>query len=597
MVPRCDAEGRLVACDGIVTDITARRRMEERVAQLGRLRQQLLATGPLEGKLKVDFARIWLVQKGDLCNRGCPHAAVSEGPDVCRHRAQCLHLMASSGRYTRIDGGHRRVPLGCYKIGRVATGEDAGFVTNDVCHDPRVHDRVWAQSLGLVAFAGRRLEAGDGKPVGVLAFFSKTPVLFNEENLLEDIAATASQVILAAQAEQQRHELETQVRQAQKLESLGVLAGGIAHDFNNLLTAILGHANLALMDLARDSPTYESLREIEQAAIRAAELCRQMLAYAGKGRFIIESVNLSRLIEELAQLLRISISKKVELRCQLAEGLPAIEADPTQMRQVAMNLVINAAEAIGEAEGVISLSTGVLQCSEDDLRGNQFVESPAPGRYVSLEVTDTGCGMDAETRARIFDPFFTTKFTGRGLGLAAVLGIVRSHRGTLSVESEPGRGTTFRVLFPASAETAVPAESGRDAPPWRGTGTILLVDDEEAVRNIAARMLERCGFTVLRARDGREAVEIFRARTSEIVCVLLDLAMPRMDGEETYRELRRIHPGVRVVLASGYHDPEVAQRFRGADLAGFIAKPYRVEVLSAKLREALAPPSAGTSQT
>jgi len=607
-VLHCLYSGHIVTIQGrkrrlsISLDITARRRMEERAAQLGHLRQQLLGTGSLEGKLKLitdgvvailggDFARIWLVQKADLCDRGCPHAAVGEGPDVCRDRTRCLHLVASSGRYTGIDGGHRRVPMGCYKIGRVAAGADAGFTTNDVAHDPRIHDHAWAESLGLVTFTGRRLEADDGKPVGVLAFFSKKLIPTEEENLLEDIAVTASQVILTAHAEQQQHELETQVLQAQKLESLGVLAGGIAHDFNNLLTAILGHANLVLTDMAPEAPARDSLREIEKASTRAAELCRQMLAYAGKGRFVVEPTNLSRLVEELAHLLHISISKKILLRCQLAEELPAIEADPAQLRQVAMNLVINAAEAIDDTEGVIAISTGVMQCNEDYLRGNHLIEPPAPGQYVYLEVTDTGCGMDAETRARIFDPFFTTKFTGRGLGLAAVLGIVRSHRGTLKVESEPGRGTTFRVMFPASAKTAAPAGSSGNAPPWCGTGTILLVDDEEAVRNVAGRMLERCGFAVLRASDGREAVELFRARASDIVCVLLDLAMPRMDGEETYRELRRIQPGVRVVLASGYSDPEIAQRFRGAGLAGFIAKPYRVEALSAKLREALAPGS------
>jgi PAS domain S-box-containing protein len=581
-----------------ILDITARRKIEDRVARLGRLRQQLLADGPLNRKLSLitdemvtvlgaDFARIWTVQEADLCGSGCPHAAVGEGPDACRDRTRCLHLMASSGRFPRTDGGHRRVPLGCYKIGRVASGEDIGFVTNDVCHDPRVHDHAWAESLGLVAFAGRRLVSGDGRPVGVLAYFSRKPILADEESLLNDIAATASQVVLAAQAEQQRHALETKVQQTQKLESLGLLAGGVAHDFNNLLTAILGHANLALMDLAPESPARDSLREIDKASGRAAELCRQMLAYAGKGRFVVEPINLSRLIEEMAHLLHVSISKKVLLRCQLTGELPAIEADPAQMRQIVMNLVINAAEAIGETDGVIRISTGVMQCSADYLGGSRLIEPPAPGPFVFLEVADTGCGMDAETLGRIFDPFFTTKFTGRGLGLAAVLGIVRSHRGTLKVESERGRGTTFRVLFPASAKAAAAADPGGNAPPWRGAGTILLVDDEEPVRTVTGRMLERCGFTVLRASDGREGLERFRAHAAEIVCVLLDLAMPGMDGEETFRELRRIQPRVRVVLASGYSDQEISQRFQGTGLAGFIEKPYRVEALAAKLRGVL----------
>jgi PAS domain S-box-containing protein len=391
------------------------------------------------------------------------------------------------------------------------------------------------------------------------------------------------------QAEAERRRLEAQMQQAQKLESLGVLAGGIAHDFNNLLTAILGHANLALMDLGPESLARESLTEIEKASGRAAELCRQMLAYAGKGRFTLEPIDLSRMLGELTHLLQVSISKKVVLRRQLSEGLPAIQADTAQLRQVAMNLVINAAEAIGDAEGTITISTGVVLCGEDHAPGGGLAEPPRPGLYVYLEVADTGCGMDAETRARIFDPFFTTKFAGRGLGLAAVLGIVRSHRGTLNVESEKGRGTKFRVLFPACANTVLPAKPGGIPLTWSGTGTILLVDDEEPVRMVAGRMLERCGFGVLHARDGLEALELFRAHAAEIVCVLLDLAMPRMDGEETFSELRRIQPDVRVVLASGYSDEEVAQRFQSSGLAGLIEKPYRLEALASKLREVLAP--------
>jgi signal transduction histidine kinase len=406
---------------------------------------------------------------------------------------------------------------------------------------------------------------------------------------VQRVAGAVQDITERKQAEQNQRELEAQIQQGQKLESLGILAGGIAHDFNNLLTAILGHANLALMDLAPESPARESLCEIDKATSRAAELCRQMLAYAGKGRFVVEPINLSRLVEELTRLLHVSISKKALLRCQLAEGLPAVDADPAQLRQLAMNLVINAADAIGDADGIITISTGTMQCDEDSLRGGQLTAPPIPGRYVYLEVIDTGCGMDAQTRARIFDPFFTTKFTGRGLGLSAVLGIVRSHHGALKVESELGLGTTFRVLFPASTKEAVPSKSDVDSPQWRGKGTILLVDDEEPVRKVTSRVLERIGFTVLRAGDGLEAIELFRAHEAEVVCVLLDLAMPRMDGQETFKELRRIQPGVRVVLASGYSDQEISQRFQNAGLAGFIEKPYRVETLAAKLCEVLAP--------
>jgi PAS domain S-box-containing protein len=602
-----DDRGQVVEVFSVGSDITAQRQVEERIAKLSSLKQRLLGTDSINEKLKLitdgvvgifgaDFARIWLTKEADLCQKGCRHARMVEGPNVCRDRTHCLHLIASSGRYTQIDGSHRRVPLGCYKIGRVASGEDAKFVTNDVTIDPRVHDHEWARSLGLVSFAGYRLLSPDGKPIGVLALFSQHAILPEVAHLLEDLANTASQVIIAGMAEEGRRKLEAQMQQAQKLESLGILAGGIAHDFNNLLTATLGHADLALANLPPESPIRENLKEIDDASRRAAELCRQMLAYSGRGKFVVELINLSRLAQELTHLLQVSVSKKTALRRHFAADLPAIEADPAQVRQVVMNLVINASEAIGDNEGVIAISTGAMHCDEVYLRGSYLAESVSPGTYVYFEVTDTGCGMDAETRSKMFDPFFTTKFAGRGLGLAAVLGIVRSHKGAIKMNSEPGKGTTFRVLFPASTKTAKRPEPDVASGLWRGSGTILVVDDEEPVRVVAKKMMERWGFHVLTAADGNEAIKLFQENPGRIACVLLDLTMPRKDGVETYRELRRARNDVRVILTSGYTEQEISRRFAGQDIAGFIEKPFEMTTLNAKLREVLTRERASTGK-
>ncbi|MCX7044884.1 MAG: PAS domain-containing protein [Candidatus Sumerlaeota bacterium] len=390
------------------------------------------------------------------------------------------------------------------------------------------------------------------------------------------------------QAEQERRLFELQVQQAQKLESLGVLAGGIAHDFNNLLTAILGNLDLALSDLSPMSPARDNLIAVEKASIRASELCKQMLAYSGRGKFVIQQINLNELIQEMAHMLEVSTSKKAILRCNFAPTLPAIEADATQLRQVIMNLIVNASEAISDRSGYITVTTGAMECDENYLREISMTENLRPGRYVYIEVTDTGCGMDAETKSKIFDPFFTTKFTGRGLGLAAVLGIVRGHKGYIKVYSEPGRGTTFKALFPASDKSAAPLAQAAETAFWRGSGTVLIVDDEEVVRDLAKSIMKRFGFSVLLAAHGSEALKIFREHSAEIVCVLLDLTMPHMDGEETFRELRRIRGDVRVILSSGYSEQEVTQRFVGKGLAGFIQKPYQAATLSAKMREALA---------
>jgi two-component system cell cycle sensor histidine kinase/response regulator CckA len=409
--------------------------------------------------------------------------------------------------------------------------------------------------------------------------------------------AFARDITERKQAEEERRRFEAQIQHAQKLESLGVLAGGIAHDFNNLLTGILGNASLALMDLTGESPVRYSVEQIEVAARRAAELTNQMLAYSGKGRFVIRHIDLSRLVAEMANLLHVAISRKAVLRYQLATHLPAIEADASQIRQVVMNLITNASDAIGEQSGVIRIVTEVVDADRAYLAGCYLDDNLPAGRYVCVEVSDTGCGMDEQTKAKIFDPFFTTKFTGRGLGLAAVLGIVRGHRGAIRVYTEPGRGTTFKVLLPCSEQAvAMPNANEKPVEAWRGSGTVLVVDDEASIRTVARAMLERVGFKVLTACNGAEGIEAFRQHAEEIVAVVLDLTMPDMEGEEAYRELRRIRADVRVILSSGYNEQEATNRFLGEGLAGFIQKPYQAATLYAKLREALEPGGKRTDQ-
>uniref|UniRef100_C6E1D5 histidine kinase n=1 Tax=Geobacter sp. (strain M21) TaxID=443144 RepID=C6E1D5_GEOSM len=381
-------------------------------------------------------------------------------------------------------------------------------------------------------------------------------------------------------AEQERLKLEQQLLHAQKLESLGVLAGGIAHDFNNLLTAIVGNTDLALMRLNPESPVRDNLERIEQAASRAADLAKQMLAYSGKGRFIIQTIDLNRLIREMTHMLEVSVSKKAILNFNLTDPLPAIEADATQLHQIIMNLIINASEAIDKESGVITIATGSMQCDRTYLNGIWVHEQLAEGLYVWLEITDTGCGMDAETVAKIFDPFFTTKFTGRGLGMAAVLGIIRGHKGAITVESYPGRGAAFKVFLPAGGKPKEPLDQAdRDAADWRGSGTVLFVDDEQTVLDIGSEMLKELGFDVVTAMDGSEALELFKQDAERYSFIILDLTMPRLDGEQTYRQMRELKPEVKVIMSSGYNEQEINQRLGGTELAGFVQKPYNLSTL------------------
>jgi len=389
-------------------------------------------------------------------------------------------------------------------------------------------------------------------------------------------------------SEREKTALEAQVQHMQKLESLGLLAGGIAHDFNNLLTAILGNAEIALVKLPASSPARKSIDGIEKAAVRAAGLCNQMLAFSGRGSFEVESLDLQEVVLEITQMLESAISKKVLLKLDFADHVAPIEADASQVRQIALNLITNASEAIGEEGGEISLCIGDMECDRDYLSGSIIDEELPGGRYSYFEVSDTGSGMDEETIERVFDPFFTTKITGRGMGLSAVLGIMRRHRGAVTVSSQLGKGTTFKVLFPAVGETETQKQSEQEtAGAWQGEGVVLLVDDEKAVLSVAYEMLVEAGFEVLTAADGRQALEVFKQHMNEIVLVLLDLSMPEMGGEEAFKRLRRLKEDIRVILMSGYDEQDTQRHFVEKGLAGFIQKPFTFEGLKSKLRDAL----------
>jgi len=386
----------------------------------------------------------------------------------------------------------------------------------------------------------------------------------------------------------ERKRFSERLQQIQKLESLGVLAGGIAHDFNNLLTGIMGHASIALEDVPRGSHLHAELEKVVEAGERAATLTRQLLAYAGKGRFVIEPLNLSEVVQKISNLIRSSIPKTAELRLRLDHNLPPIDGDAAQIQQLVMNLVINGAEAIGaDQHGTVVVETSVKEVDRDYLQQTFGPTEVTPGRYVMLEVSDTGCGMDEATVSRIFDPFFTTKFSGRGLGLAAVMGIVRGHKGALRVYSAPGKGSSFKLLFPASKNEAPGSEPSVVFADLTGEGTILVIDDEEMLRELVRSALTHYGYTVLLAQNGQEGLEIVRKYRTAISLILLDMTMPVMSGEETLRRLKQIEPDIPVILCSGYHEVEFEQLFALQGMEDFIQKPFTAQHLAERVKVTL----------
>jgi len=419
--------------------------------------------------------------------------------------------------------------------------------------------------------------------------------LYNEAGELIACVHVARDITEQKKGEAERLALEHQLQQAQKLESLGVLAGGIAHDFNNILMIILGHCSLAKQDAPPDSWEASHLEPIEIAASRAADLCRQMLAYAGKSPLVQTEMDLQALVMEIAAILKSGMKKNVTLEHDCKADTPQITGDIGQIQQIVMNLMVNAGEAIGENRGVIRVELSRCEVQQEQGEDDVFGNAIPAGTYARLDVVDTGCGMTPETQTRIFEPFFTTKFTGRGLGLSAMIGILKAHQGALQISSELGVGTTFRVYFAANTTVALTEppprrESDLSAPSSseeKGR-TVLLVDDEHAVRRIGARMLTGMGYAVITAQNGHEAVEIYRAHPSSIDLIMMDLTMPEMDGIEAYHAIRSISTTVPIVICSGYGQQEISSFLRDDPRASAVPKPYRPNQLQDTLTTLLA---------
>ncbi len=537
-VPIRDDEGRVLRVIGIAKDVTRRARAEAARQQSEERWKLLVESMPTALVVHRDARILW-------CNRAALELVGASSLEELKGRtlAGSIHPDQRDASAARIEAIYRdRAPNAEIRLLRL----DGSTV--------------------VVNAAGSAI-VWEGEPAG--------------QSVITDLTERRK-------AETERRELGARVQEAQRMESLAVLAGGVAHDFNNLLVGILGNADLARRGLLQGAAPDAYLEGIELAARRAADLARQMLAYSGRGHFIVEPLELDELLREIAHLLEAAISKKSVLRLELAPDLPPVRADATQLRQVMMNLITNASEAIGEGSGIIAITTGLTREVREP-HGLRFPDEPIPdGLYCTVEVRDTGSGMDEATVRRVFDPFFTTKFTGRGLGLAAVLGIVKGHEGVIEVESQPARGSTFRLLLPALEGGVVAPAPGPPASSKRvgRTVRVLLIDDEETVRAVGATMLRQAGYQVLVAEDGRVALDIFAREGDQIDVVLLDLSMPRMDGQETCAALMELRPDVRVVLTSGYNEQEALDRFDGQGLAGFVQKPYRVDDLVRAIEEA-----------
>jgi PAS domain S-box-containing protein len=417
-----------------------------------------------------------------------------------------------------------------------------------------------------------------------------SPITNPEKQLVEIVGIARD--ITERKIQQQRHErLESEIQNARKLESLGVLAGGVAHDFNNILVSVMGYTGILLKKLTPGTNESGLVQKIEHAAERASELANHMLAYSGRRSLKLDYVNLNHIVKEMPELIKSSLSAKAVLLTNPAHYVPAVKADATQMRQVLMNLILNASDALGKKEGTITVTTGCTFVHQNTLNEMRWGGHLEEGEFVFIEVSDTGSGMNSETLEKIFEPFFTTKFTGRGLGMSALLGIVRSHSGAIDLNSTLGEGTTFRVLFPKADSNGKKTDTASSPEKLLPTpkGTVLVIDDDQFVRSALASMLDDLGMDAILAIGGYEGIEQYRQKADEIVVVLLDMTMPGMQGDEVFDELKEINPDIKIIVVSGYSEEDIDRIFDGKDLSGFLQKPFTGKGLQNKIAQALAP--------
>jgi PAS domain S-box-containing protein len=587
-------------------DVTEQKVAEGRVTCLNQLKERLLGPGDLGDKLqfitetvvnalKVDFARIWVTRPADLCDSGCFHASVTNGPHICSSRRRCLHLMASSGRYTHLNGKvHRRVPFGCYKIGRIASGAEPGFLTNDVSNDVRVHDHEWASKLGLVSFAGQRVLSTNGDPIGVLAFFSKNAISDDEFAFGEALASTVSQVIQTSMAEEQRRDLQQKLERAERMESLGILAGGVAHDLNNMLGPLVGYPELILMKLPADSPVRKQVERVGKAARDAADVIQDLLTLARRGRYEMQPTDLNEVVRtyldspSFAQLRE--RSRGVSVETVIGKSLPLITGSSAHLSKVIMNLVVNAFDAMPQG-GTLHVGTSLETLSHLQ-SGYDHV---APGDYVLLKVCDSGIGIAEEDMGKIFEPYYSKKrmgASGSGLGLSVVYGVVKDHHGYYDILSEIGKGTEFIVYFPVCNVTQL--KPGPNLNIDGGTESILVIDDSAEQREFAVDVLSSLGYQVGTSDNGTDAVHFLKDHQVDLV--MLDMIMESgFDGLDTYSEIIKLHPGQKAIIVSGFAATDRVELAQRCGAGAYVRKPYTRQTIAAAVRQELnkAPISCG----
>lgn len=591
LVAVASSDGTIEGVQGDGRDITLRRetaetllRRERHLSFLAEIQASLLGHPGMQGL----FERI-LPRLGQIS--GASRVSVfeiqktSEGSSCICKKAEWCAKGISQGTFFLPERSFLWIPPLSRWVDRLRQNQAVSGVVKDLPES----ERQILEPDGVLSILTFPLMAG-GNWYGFLRFDdcqSEKEWGVTEVGPLRSAVAAISLAIGRALAEEEKITLERRMLEGQKLESLGILAGGIAHDFNNLLTTIMGNANLAYDLLPVDSPVRQNLVSIDAATQRAADLAHQMLAYTGRGHLVRTCFDINETTHELMKLLGASFSKKVSLTCHLPETIPLVEGDPTQIRQVIMNLVINGAEAIGEESGTIHIRSGSETVKDEKNQPGPLLLSPEPGEYVTIEVTDSGCGMDEETIEKIFDPFFTTKVTGHGLGLAAVHGIIRSHGGGIRVRSMKGIGTTFVIYLPAKERPDISAVSHNQPDSVMGSGTILVADDEDDVRDLVESVLKKGGYRVITANDGIEALNLFKSLNGEIDAVILDLSMPNLSGTETLCQIRALSTTVPVILSSGFCEVDIAERHSENQSSGFIQKPYRPKALLNILSEVL----------